>query len=134
MLRKQTRLELSLERLLLCEQGGGRRRAALALTVEVLQSDESSIDACDLALRRVVRRERDCDGRVVDGVARENIRGECVDIGGMVGWALARNLDGRAIRAIHSAVAVTSAGRVLPSGEAKVRRELRDLRCGRGTS
>ena len=123
----QFRLELSLERLLLREQGGGRSRAALALTVEVLQSDESSIDACDLALGRVVRRERDCDGRVVDGVARENIRGECVDIGGLVGWALARDLDGLPVRTVDSTVAVTSSRRVLASGSTEVRRELVDL-------
>ena len=104
-----------------------RRRvgAALAGAVEVLEGDGGSLDTRSLVRVRVASREGDRDRgaarkwsashaeaphrahALVDRLAGIDVSGQRRDVGGLVGRAVAGDLDGLAIRTVHRTIAIT---------------------------
>jgi len=95
--------------------------------VEVLEGDETSLDASTLGVGRPVSREGDCDGWVVHCVASGDV---CLESGDEVPLrrrASTGDLDGCSGRTVDGTVTVSSSRGVPPSGEAKVRRKVRNV-------
>ena len=120
----------TLERAELRIERGRNCRAALAGSVEVLERDKGGLHARNLGALRVVRREGEGDGRVVDRVAHGGVRVQGLQIarasakrdrGGdgrskthsdeLVTWRRAgtRNLDRLPIRTVDGTVTIASA-------------------------
>lgn len=74
------------------------------------------------------REERSCV--LVDGVASLNVLGQSSKEGVAVWWAVARNLDGRAVAADDGTVAVTNTVGVLAGSGTEIRSECSDLGGG----
>jgi len=84
-------------------------RATLPRPIEVLQRDDRRVNAGELGCRRVIFREGERDGRVIDGVARCDIPVQTLYEGRTIWRAGTRDLDRLAVGPVHGAITITGA-------------------------
>jgi hypothetical protein len=111
---------LTSESLLLGEQSRRHSGASLSGSVQVLEGDKGCLDTSDLIFLGVATGEREGNTGVVDGAAGVDVGGQSTKEGVTAGRASARDLDGLAVSANNSSVAVASAGGVTTSTEAEI--------------
>jgi len=103
-----TRCRLGVDGGLLGDESGGGRRASNTRAVEVLESDQGSVNARLLSTLRAVSGERDSNSGVVDSVTSGNVCVQRSNEGCARRWASAWDQDGLSVGSIDTiAVAVT---------------------------
>ena len=91
----------------------------MSWTVQVLQSNNSSLNTGDLRVDGVVKREGDLDAGVVDRNSGLNVGIDGLVESVLIGRASARDLDRFAISAVDGTITITSSCWVLTRSKAK---------------